>query len=146
MFGLVIGLATTPAIENAIAALQIAVSQPIKIGDVVIVDGEWGIIEEITSSFVVVAIWDQRRLVCPLTRFTKSSFQNWTMTTTELLGTVYMYVDYSTPLDPLREYLIGVVSKSKKWDRRVCTLAVTDLKERTMELRCLISAKVVTWM
>jgi len=141
VFGLVIGLSATPAIENAITSLQLAVTQPIRIGDVVTVEGEWGRIEEITSCYVVVVLWDQRRLICPLTRFTKQSFQNWTRNSAAILGTIFFYVNYRVDVDPLRVQLKKIASASQKWDKRVCELVVTDCKEKALELRALISAK-----
>ena len=107
--------------------------------DVVVVQGEWGRIEEITSAYVVVKCWDLRRLIVPLTYFIENSFQNWTRTSADLLGTAFLYLDYTVPVEPLRKHLQQIASRSKQWDGKVCALQVTNLKEHTMEIRCLIS-------
>jgi small-conductance mechanosensitive channel len=137
---LVLATAAKSTASNFLAGLQIALTQPIRIDDVVIVQGEWGRVEEITQSYVVVRIWDLRRLIVPLTYFIENSFQNWTRESSDLLGTAFLYLDYAVPVEPLREHLHKIVSESKQWDRKVCGLQVTDLKEHTMELRCLMSA------
>jgi small-conductance mechanosensitive channel len=139
--GIVIGIAARPLFENLIAGVQLALSQPIRIDDVVIVEGEYGHVEEIASTFVVVRIWDQRRMVLPLTYFIEKPFQNWTRTGSALLGTVMLYVDYSVSVDALREYLPKVLENDKKWDGAVQGLQVTDVKESTVELRILVSAR-----
>jgi len=137
---LVLATAAKSTASNFLAGLQIALTQPIRIDDVVIVQGEWGRVEEITQSYVVIRIWDLRRLIVPLTYFIENSFQNWTRDSSDLLGTAFLYLDYAVPVEPLREHLQKVVAASKQWDRKVCGLQVTDLKEHTMELRCLMSA------
>ncbi len=139
--GIVIGIAARPLFENLIAGVQLALSQPIRIDDVVIVEGEYGHVEEIASTFVVVRIWDQRRMVLPLTYFIEKPFQNWTRTGSALLGTVMLYVDYSVSVDALREHLPKVLENDKKWDGAVQGLQVTDAKESTVELRILVSAR-----
>jgi small-conductance mechanosensitive channel len=108
--------------------------------DVVVIQGEWGRIEEITSTYVVVKIWDLRRLVVPLSYFIEQPFQNWTRKTGDIMGTAFLYVDYAVPVEPLRKELTNIVSQSSLWDGKVCGLQVTNLSERTMELRCLISS------
>jgi small-conductance mechanosensitive channel len=138
--GIAVGLAARPVLENLIAGLQIALTQPIRIDDVVIVEGEWGRIEEITSTYVVVRIWDERRLVVPLGRFIQQPFQNWTRTSAEILGTVFLHVDYTVPVDAVRAELKRVVEDADEWDGRVCVLQVTDATETTMQLRALVSA------
>lgn len=138
--GIIAGLAARPTVSNLIAGMQIAMTQPIRIDDVVIVEGEWGRIEEITNTYVVVKIWDQRRLVVPLTYFIEQPFQNWTRRTADILGTVFLYLDYRTPIDPIRTELIEYVKKHPKWDGKVCGLQVTDCKERVIEVRCLVSS------
>lgn len=135
-----LALAAKSTASNLIAGMQIALSEPISIDDVVIVQGEWGRVEEITSTFVVVKIWDERRMVVPLSYFIEQPFQNWTRTTSNILGTTFLYVDYSVPVEPLRDELQRIVSGSQLWDGRVCGLQVTNLSERTMELRCLMSS------
>lgn len=139
--GLVVGLAARPVVANLIAGVQIAITQPIRIDDVVIIDGEWGRIEEITATYVVVKIWDERRLVVPLSQFIENSFQNWTRTSAELLGTVYLYVDYHVPLDEIRAELERFVKDRKDWDKRVVQIVVTDATEKTMQIRALVSSR-----
>ncbi len=138
--GLAIGLAARPVLENLIAGIQIAITQPISLDDVVIIDGEWGWIEEITTTYVVVRVWDQRRLIVPFSKVIEQPFQNWTRRTSEMLGTVFIRTDYTAPLDKLRAELERTCRASEKWDKRVCLLQVTDAGERTLELRALISA------
>jgi small-conductance mechanosensitive channel len=138
--GIAVGLAARPVIENLLAGLQIAFTQPIRLDDVVIMDGEWGRIEEITSTFVVVQVWDQRRLIVPLSKVISESFQNWTRTSAEILGTVFVYVDYTVPVEPVRAWLKDYVGKHPKWDGRVCVLQVTEVTERTVQLRALVSS------
>lgn len=139
--GLVVGFAARPVLENLIAGLQIALTQPIRIDDVVVIDGEWGRIEEITMAYVVVRIWDQRRLVVPLSKVIGDSFQNWTRKSADILGTVFLYTDYTVPVQPVREELERLCRSSDLWDGRVCVLQVTDATERTMQMRALVSAK-----
>lgn len=140
VIGLVAGIAARPVLGNLLAGLQIAFTQPIRLGDVVIVEGEWGTIEEIGRAFVVVAIWDQRRLVVPLQYFIEKPFQNWTRTSSQILGTAFLWVDYAMPLDPLRAELERVCRAAPQWDGRVCLIQVTDTSERAMQIRCLVSA------
>jgi small-conductance mechanosensitive channel len=139
--GIVIGIAARPLFENLIAGVQLALSQPIRIDDVVVVEGEYGHVEEIASTFVVVRIWDQRRMVLPLTYFIEKPFQNWTRTGAALLGTVFLYVDYSVSVEALREQLPKILENDKKWDGAVHGIQVTDAKEATVELRILLSAR-----
>jgi small-conductance mechanosensitive channel len=138
---LVLATAAKSTASNFLAGMQIALTEPIRIDDVVIVQGEYGRIEEINSSYVVVKCWDLRRLIVPLSYFIENSFQNWTRTSAELLGTAFLYLDYTVPVEPLRKQLQQIVTGSKQWDGNVCALQVTDLKERTMEIRCLISTR-----
>lgn len=138
--GLVIGIAAKPILGNLLAGLQLALAQPIRMDDVVVVEGEWGRIEEIGSAYVVVALWDQRRLVLPLQYFIEKPFQNWTRTTSELLGTVSLWTDYGMPLEPLRAELKRICEASPLWDRRVAILQVTGASERALQLRALVSA------
>jgi small-conductance mechanosensitive channel len=139
--GIIIGLAAQKSIANLLAGFQIAFTQPIRLDDVVIVEGEWGRIEEITLTYVVVRIWDQRRLVVPLQYFNEKSFQNWTRTTSELLGTVFIYTDYTMPVEALREELNRLLGTNPKWDKRVGIIQVTDTTEKTMQIRALMSAR-----
>ncbi len=138
--GLVAGLAARPVLSNMLAGLQIAIAQPIRIDDVLIVEGEWGRVEEITGTYVVVRIWDERRLVVPLQYFIEKPFQNWTRSSSSLIGTVYLWVDYRLPLAPLRAELERLCRGSDKWDQRVVVLQVTDANERAMQLRALVSS------
>ncbi|HEX3438410.1 MAG TPA: mechanosensitive ion channel domain-containing protein [Pseudacidobacterium sp.] len=133
--------AAKSTVSNLLAGLQIALTEPIRIDDVVIVQGEWGRIEEITTSYVVIAIWDQRRLIVPLSFFIENPFQNWTRNTSDLLGTAFLYVDYSIPVEELRKEFTRILEDSPLWDRRANRLMVTNLSENTMELRCLMSAR-----
>jgi small-conductance mechanosensitive channel len=138
--GIVIGFAAQKSIGTLLAGFQIAMTQPIRIDDVVIVEGEWGRIEEITLTYVVVRIWDLRRLVVPITYFIEKPFQNWTRTSADILGSVFLQVDYGVPVDAVRQELTRILQASPHWDRKVNVLQVTDVKERTLELRALASA------
>ena len=138
--GLAIGLAAKPVLSNLIAGLQIALTQPIRLDDVVIIEGEWGRIEEIAGSYVVVRIWDERRLVVPLNWFIEHPFQNWTRSSSQLIGTVFLMLDFRTPLAPLREELQRLCEASPQWDRRVCVMQVTDANEQAMQIRMLVSS------
>jgi small-conductance mechanosensitive channel len=139
--GIIVGFAAQKSIATLLAGFQIALTQPIRIDDAVLVEGEWGRIEEITLTYVVVMIWDLRRLVLPITYFIEKPFQNWTRTSAELLGTVFLYLDYSVPMSALRAELTRILNASSLWDRKVSVLQVTDSKERTIEVRALMSAK-----
>jgi len=138
--GIVLGLAAQKTLGNLIAGLQIAFTQPIRIDDTVIVEGEWGQIEEITLTYVVVKTWDLRRLVMPITYFVEHPFQNWTRTSTDLLGTVLLYADYTVPVEAVRAELQRILDGTELWDRKVSQLQVTNASERTLELRVLVSA------
>jgi small-conductance mechanosensitive channel len=127
-------------LSNLIAGLQIALTQPIRLDDVVIIEGEWGRIEEIAGSYVVVRIWDERRLVVPLNWFIEHPFQNWTRSSSQLIGTVFLMLDFRTPLAPLREELQRLCEASPQWDRRVCVMQVTDANEQAMQVRMLVSS------
>lgn len=139
--GLVVGLAARPVLANLFAGVQIALTQPIRINDVVIVENEWGWIEEITATYVVVRIWDWRRLVVPLTYFIETPFQNWTRDSTNVIGSVMWRVDYTAPIDEIRERMEGFVRESSYWDGKVVNLQVTDSASDVVELRGLMSAR-----
>lgn len=139
--GIVIGLAAQKTLANLLAGIQIAITQPIRLDDVVIVENEWGCIEEITLTFVVVRIWDLRRLVLPISYFIEKPFQNWTRTSADILGTVFLYTDYTVPLEAIRQEMERFVKASPDWDQKVCGLQVTDSKSDVLELRLLVSAK-----
>lgn len=138
--GLALGIAAKPVLSNLIAGLQIALAQPIRLDDVVIVKGEWGRVEEITGTYVVVRIWDERRLIVPLNYFIENPFENWTRQTAQLIGTVFLWVDYRLPMAPLRTELERLCREAPEWDRRVCVLQVVDASEHAMQLRALVSA------
>jgi len=140
VIGIIVGFAAQKSIATLFAGIQIAVTQPIRIDDVVIVEGEWGRIEEITLTYVVVRIWDLRRLVVPITYFLDKTFQNWTRVSADLLGTVFIYADYTVPVQDVREELERIVKASPKWDGKVCGLQVTNTTDRSVELRALMSA------
>ncbi len=138
--GIVIGFAAQRTLGALFAGLQIAIAQPIRIDDVLVVDGEWGQVEEITLTYVVVRTWDLRRLIVPITRLLEQSFQNWTRTSANLLGTVYLYLDYTAPVAELRDKLHEVLDQAAQWDRQVWNLQVTNLTDHGVELRALMSA------
>jgi small-conductance mechanosensitive channel len=138
--GIIVGIAAQPTLGNLFAGVQLAITQPIRIGDSVVVEGEFGTVEEINSTYVVIKLWDWRRLVVPLTHFLQKPFQNWTRTSSSLLGSVVLYVDYSLPLDKIRSKLNEIVRASPLWDHQVVNLQVTDCKETSMEIRALVSA------
>jgi small-conductance mechanosensitive channel len=139
--GIVAGLAARPVLSNLFAGVQLAMTQPIRIDDAVIVENEWGTIEEITSTYVVVRLWDLRRLIVPLSYFIEKPFQNWTRVGSELIGSAMIYVDYRAPVGVIRDKLTEIVESSEHWDRRVVKLQVTDVKQQVIELRCLMSAR-----
>jgi len=139
--GLVVGLAARPLLTNMFAGIQIAITQPIRIGDAVIVENEWGWIEEITGTYVVIKVWDWRRLVVPLSYFLEKPFQNWTLQSTDLIGSVLLWVDYTVPVARVRRKLEAIVQASKLWDGKVVNLQVVDSSERAVQLRALVSAR-----
>jgi len=137
---LIIGLALQPMLKNLVAGVQLAITQPIRIDDALLIENEWGNVEEITSSYVVVRLWDWRRMIVPLSYFIEQPFQNWTRESAALIGTVFLYVDFTVDVADLRAKLEEIAASSKLWDRRVVALQVTDFKESTMEIRMLVSA------
>jgi small-conductance mechanosensitive channel len=139
--GVIIGLAAQRVIGAVLAGIQIAITQPIRLDDVVVIEGEWGRIEEITLTYTVVRIWDQRRLVVPSTYFFEKPFQNWTRTSAEILGTVFIYTDYHVSFDAMRKELTRLLESTPLWDKRVNVLQVTDAKQNGVEVRALMSAK-----
>jgi small-conductance mechanosensitive channel len=138
--GLVVGMAARPALSNVIAGIQIALAQPMRINDVVVVEGEWGRIEEITTTYVIVQIWDLRRLVLPLTYFIEKPFENWTRQKAEIMGTVFVYADYAVRVEDIRRKLHEELEATDLWDGRVWGLQMTDATDKTVELRALMSA------
>jgi len=141
ILGIVIGFAAQRSLSTLLAGLQIAITQPFRIDDVVIVEGEWGRIEEITLTYVVVRIWDLRRLVLPITYFLEKPFQNWTRESADLLATVYLYTDYTVPVEKVRTELQRILKESDLWDGEAWNLQVTNTNEKSVELRALMSAK-----
>ena len=139
--GIVIGFAARPVLTNLLAGLQIALAQPIRLDDVLIIENEWGRVEEITGTYVVLRIWDERRLVIPLQWFIENPFQNWTRRSSQLIGTVFLWVDYALPLQPLREELERITHAAPEWDGRTCLLQVTDADSHAMQVRILVSTR-----
>jgi small-conductance mechanosensitive channel len=138
--GIVACVAAQKPLANVLAGFQIALAQPVRVDDIVIVEGEWGRIEEITLTYVVVHVWDDRRLVLPLAYFIEKPFQNWTRTSSQLLGTVFVWVDYSYPVEEGRAALKEIIEGTPRWDKRFWNLQVTDADQRTMQLRVLATA------
>jgi small-conductance mechanosensitive channel len=141
VLGIVVGIAARPVFSNLIAGLQLALGQPMRLDDVLIVQGEWGRVEEITGTYVVMALWDERRLIVPLQWFIENPFQNWTRTSAQIHQSVFLHVDFGTPLEPLRAELLRVVQQAPEWDQRTAQLVVVDTTERTLKLRILVSAR-----
>jgi len=139
--GIAIGLAAKPLLGNLIAGVQIAITQPIRLDDVVIIQGEFGWIEEFTSTYVVIRLWDWRRMVVPLGYFLENPFQNWTRTSAALIGSVYFHLDHRTPIQALRSKLEEIVKASKLWDGNVVNLQVSDTTEYAIEVRALATAR-----
>ena len=140
VLGIVAGIAGQSTLGNVIAGLQLAFSDALRLDDVVVVQGQWGRIEQITLTYVVVKTWDERRLVLPVSYFVATPFENWTRTDTQLLGTVYLYVDYTVPVDEVRTELLRFVATHPLWDGRSTTLQVVDTTEATIQLRIVVSA------
>jgi small-conductance mechanosensitive channel len=138
--GIVVGLAARPMLSNMIAGLQLAITQPIRIEDAIVIEGEFGNVEEIGSTYVVVRLWDQRRMIVPLSNFIEKPFQNWTREGAQIIGSVMLYVDYNVPVGRVREKATEIVKRSKLWDGAVVGLQVTDCKDDCIELRVLASA------
>ncbi|MGH8847725.1 MAG: mechanosensitive ion channel family protein, partial [Polaromonas sp.] len=138
--GLVVGIAARPVFSNLIAGLQLALAQPIRIDDVLVVQGEWGRVEEITGTYVVLKLWDERRLIIPLQWLIENPFQNWTRTGAQITGTVFVWVDYRMPLEPLREAARRACEAAPEWDQRLCLLQVVEAGERSMQLRVLVTS------
>ena len=139
--GLAVAAAAQPALKSLIAGFQMALTEPVIVGDAVVIGGEWGWVEEIRTTYVVIKVWDERRLVVPTAKFLDEIFQNWTKTTAQLMGTVMLYVDPRTKLDPIREKFMEIVERNERWDRRVKHMQVTELTRDAIEVRFLVSAK-----
>ncbi|MEO6018082.1 MAG: mechanosensitive ion channel domain-containing protein [Polaromonas sp.] len=138
--GIVAGIAARPVFSNLIAGLQLALAQPIRIDDVLVVQGEWGRVEEINSTYVVLKIWDERRLIIPLQWFIENPFQNWTRTSAKIIGTVFVWVDYRMPLQPLRDAAQRACESAPEWDKRLCLLQVVEAGEKSVQLRVLVTS------
>jgi len=138
--GIIVGFAAQSSLGNLLAGFQIAFTQPIRIDDVLVVEGEWGRVEEITLTYVVLKIWDERRLILPINYFIQKPFQNWTRTSADILGTVFLYMDHTVPIDAIREEFERLIVKSNLWDKRVKVVQVTDVREHTIEIRVLMSS------
>ncbi|MDC7682269.1 mechanosensitive ion channel family protein [Asticcacaulis sp. BYS171W] len=138
--GIVIGFAAQKTLGNLLAGIQIAITQPIRLEDAVVVEGEWGWVEEITLTYVVVRIWDLRRLVLPIGYFIEKPFQNWTRTSASIIGTVELYADYSLPVEPLRAHLLELLAKTDLWDQQVQVVQMTETYPDVVKIRILVSA------
>ncbi|GLK80287.1 mechanosensitive ion channel family protein [Methylopila turkensis] len=138
--GLILGLAMQPVLANLVAGIQLAITQPIRLDDAIVVENEWGWVEEITATYVVVRLWDWRRLVLPLKYFIEKPFQNWTREGASIIGTVMLYVDHAAPIALMREKLEELARASALWDGRVVNLQVSDAMEHVIQVRLLVSA------
>lgn len=138
--GVVLGVAAQKSLGGIIAGIQLSLTQPLRIGDVIMTEGEWGTVEELTLTYIVVKIWDHRRLVVPIARFLETPFQNWTKTSSQIDGTVMLLADFTVPLDPLRRELRRICEDNPLWDRRTCLLQVTEVGEKGLHLRAVVSA------
>jgi len=140
IIGIIVGFAAQKSIGMILAGIQLAITQPIRFDDVVIVENEWGRIEEITLTYVVVKIWDERRLVLPVTWFLEKPFQNWTRSSAQITGTVFIYVDYSFPVERIREALPDILKKNQDWDGRFWNVQVTNVTEQFKEIRVMLTS------
>ncbi len=140
VLGIIVGFAAQKSIGMFLAGIQIAITQPIRLDDVVVVEGEWGRIEEITLTYVVVKIWDERRLMLPVNYFLEKPFQNWTRVNSDITGTVFFYLGYDLPVQALREYLPGILKNNPNWDGRIWNVQVTNTNELYQEVRILVSS------
>jgi small-conductance mechanosensitive channel len=140
VLGIVGGLAARPVFSNLISGLQLALSQPLRIDDVLIVKEQFGRVEEITGTYVVLKLWDERRMIVPLQWFIENPFENWTRTGSQIMGTVFLYVDYATPIDPIRAEAKRLVEEMPEWDKRVFAVQVTDATDKAIQVRVLVSS------
>jgi small-conductance mechanosensitive channel len=138
---LVVGMAAKPLLSNLIAGVQLAITQPIRIDDAVVVESEWGWIEELTATYVVIRLWDWRRLIVPLSYFLEKPFQNWTRVSSSIVGSVFFYLDHTAQIEPIREKLNEILKESKNWDGRVVNLQVTNSTDHAVEIRILASSR-----
>jgi len=140
VIGIIVGFAAQKSIGMILAGIQLAITQPIRLDDVVIVEGEWGRIEEITLTYVVVKIWDERRMILPVTWFLEKPFQNWTRSNADITGTIFLYVDYNLPVERIRKILPEMLTGNRDWDGRTANVQVTNSTERFKEVRVLLSS------
>jgi small-conductance mechanosensitive channel len=138
--GIIVGFAAQRSLGNLLAGFQIAFTQPMRLDDALVVEGEFGRVEEITLTYVVLSLWDQRRLVLPINYFIEKPFQNWTRTSSEIMGTVFLYLDYSAPFDEIRKEFKRLLEGSELWDKRVGGMQVTETTENAIQVRLLVSA------
>jgi small-conductance mechanosensitive channel len=138
--GIIVGFAAQKSIGLILGGIQLAITQPVRLDDVVIVEGEWGRIEEMTLTYVVIRIWDERRLILPSTWFLEKPFQNWTRQTASITGSVFLYVDYDFPVESIRNELPALLEKNPNWDGRIWNVQVTGTTERNKEIRILLSS------
>jgi len=139
--GVILGFAAQKSLGMILAGIQIAITQPIKLNDLVVIDGDSGRIEEIKLTYVVVNLWDKRRLIIPVNYFLEQKFENWTRHSSDIMGTIFIYVDYRIPLNDLKSHLRDFVAKNPDWDHITCALTVNNLKETCIELRVLVSSE-----
>ncbi len=138
--GIVLGLAAQKSLGAIIAGVQLSLAQPVRIGDTVSVDGQAGSVEELHLTYVVVKLWDERRLIVPIGKFLDQSFENWSRQGTRLKGEVLLHLDFLAPIDAIRAELQRVCEGAPQWDGRVCRLQMTEATERGMTLRAVVSA------
>jgi len=138
--GIVAGLAARPMLENLIAGVQLALTQPLRLQDAVVINNEWGWVEEINSTYIVVRLWDWRRQIVPLSYLFQNPFFNWTRSSSSIIGTVLVYADYTLPMEPVRARATEIVKASPLWDGQVVNVQVSDAREQAMEVRVLASA------
>ena len=139
--GIIVGFAAQKSLGTVMAGIQLAITQPVRLNDVVVINGEQGTIEEIKLTYIVVKLWDERRAILPVTYFLETPFENWTRSTSEITGTVYLYVDYTLPLKPLRDKFMQLIENHPAWDRRNANIQVTNMKEGSIEVRVLVTSK-----
>jgi small-conductance mechanosensitive channel len=138
--GIIAGLAARPMLENLIAGVQLALTQPLRLEDAVVINNEWGWVEEINSTYIVVRLWDWRRQIVPLSYLFQNPFTNWTRASSSIIGTVLIYADYTLPMDAVRARATAIVQASPLWDGKVVNVQVSDAREQVMEVRVLASA------
>ncbi|MCJ1681225.1 mechanosensitive ion channel family protein [Streptomyces sp. APSN-46.1] len=141
VLGIVAGIAAQSSLSNLFAGLQIAFGDTVRIGDTVVVDGEWGKVEEITLTFLVVRTWDERRITMPVSYFTSKPYENWSRGGAQMTGTVFLHLDHSAPVPLMREWLADILKETPEWDGRGSGLVVTDTTPHTIQVRATVTAK-----